>query len=84
MFYYVALAMTGAALVISHLLLRSRIGYCWLAIRESPDAAQALGINVFRYHMYAVVLSAAMSTPPVAPGLPPIAPIFSAIDAVSR
>jgi branched-chain amino acid transport system permease protein len=43
-------------------LLRSRVGYYWLAIRESPEAAQALGINIFRYKMYAVVLSAAMTS----------------------
>src|SRR5690242_4690897 len=44
MFYYVMLTMTAAAFVLCHALLRSRIGYYWLAIRESPDAAQALGI----------------------------------------
>jgi branched-chain amino acid transport system permease protein len=40
---------------------RSRAGYYWLAIRESPEAAEALGINIFRYKMYAVVLSAALT-----------------------
>jgi branched-chain amino acid transport system permease protein len=62
MFYYLALGMTIAALVLCYALLNSRIGYYWLAIRESPDAAQALGIDVFRYKMYAVVLSAAMTS----------------------
>jgi branched-chain amino acid transport system permease protein len=62
MFYYLALAMTTGAFLLCHLLLRSRMGYYWLAIRESPEAAQALGINIFRYKMYAVVISAAMTS----------------------
>jgi len=62
MFYYVMLTMTAAAFVICHLLLRSRIGYYWLAIRESPDAAQALGIDIFRAKMAAVLISAAMTS----------------------
>jgi len=62
MFYYLALAMTAAAFVLCHALLKSRAGYYWQAIRESPEAAQALGIDIFRYKMYAVVLSAAMTS----------------------
>ena len=62
MFYYLMLGLTVAAFVLCHALLRSRIGYYWLAIRESPEAAQALGVNVFRYKLYAVVISAAMTS----------------------
>ena len=62
MFYYILLAMTVGAFLLCHALLRSRAGYYWLAIRESPEAAQALGINLFRYRMYVVVLSAAMTS----------------------
>ena len=62
MFYYLMLCLTVAAFVLCHALLRSRIGYYWLAIRESPEAAQALGVNVFRYKMFAVVISAAMTS----------------------
>jgi len=62
MFYYVMLGMTAAAFIICHVLMRSRVGYYWLAIRESPEAAQALGIDIFRYKMVAVVLSAAMTS----------------------
>ena len=62
MFYYVMLTMTAAAFVLCHALLRSRIGYYWLAIRESPDAAQALGIDIFRCKMVAVIISAAMTS----------------------
>jgi len=62
MFYYLMLALTAGAFVLCHALLRSRMGYYWLAIRESPEAAQALGVNVFRCKMVAVVISAAMTS----------------------
>jgi branched-chain amino acid transport system permease protein len=61
MFYYLILALTAGALALSYLLLRSRVGYFWLAIREDEEAARALGIDTFRYKMYAVVCSAGMS-----------------------
>ena len=41
--------------LLCRLLLRSRIGYYWLAIREDEEAARALGIDTFRYKMIAVV-----------------------------
>jgi branched-chain amino acid transport system permease protein len=61
MFYYVMLALTVAAFVLCHLLLRSRIGYYWQAIREDETAARSLGIDTFRYKMYAVVISSGMT-----------------------
>ena len=61
MFYYILLVLTLAALVLSHTLLRRRIGFYWLAIREDQAAAQALGIDVFRYKIAAVAISAAMT-----------------------
>ena len=62
MFYYLMLGLTAGAFVLCHALLRSRMGYYWLAIRESPEAAQALGVNLFRYKLAAVVLSAALTS----------------------
>ena len=62
MFYYLMLGLSAGAFVLCHVLLRSRIGYYWQAIRESPEAAQALGVNVFRYKLYAVMISAAMTS----------------------
>jgi branched-chain amino acid transport system permease protein len=63
MFYYVILAMTVLAFVLCHLLLRSRIGYFWQAIREDEIAARSLGINTFRYKMLAIVVSSGMTAP---------------------
>ena len=61
MFYYVMLALTCAAFALCAWLLRSRAGYYWQAIRENEEAAQALGINTFRWKMLAVVISSAMT-----------------------
>ena len=61
MFYYVILALTVGAFALCAVLLRSRAGYYWRAIREDEAAAQALGINTFRWKMLAVTLSAAMT-----------------------
>jgi len=63
MFYYVILVFTAIAFVLCHALLRSRMGYYWLAIREDEKAARALGINTFRYKMYAIMISAGMTAP---------------------
>ena len=63
MFYYVILALTALAFVACHALLRSRVGYYWLAIREDELAARALGINTFRYKMIAIMISAGMTAP---------------------
>ena len=40
MFYYVILALTVVAFVFCHMLLRSRVGYFWQAIREDEVAAR--------------------------------------------
>lgn len=61
MFYYVMLGLAAGAFALCTWLLRSRLGYYWQAIRENEEAAQALGINTFRYKMIAVVISAAMT-----------------------
>lgn len=63
MFYYVILALTVLAFILSYLLLRSRMGYFWLAIREDEQAARSLGINTFRYKMIAIAISSGMTAP---------------------
>ncbi len=61
MFYYVMLALAASAFALCAALLRTRAGYYWQAIRENEEAAQALGINTFRWKMLAVVISSAMT-----------------------
>ena len=62
LFYYLMLAMVVAVLLLSRALIRSRIGYYWQALREDPDAAAALGVDVFRCKVAAVALSAALTS----------------------
>src|SRR5919199_1147249 len=61
MYYYAMLFLAAGALAFCALLLKSRAGYYWQAIRENEEAAQALGINTFRWKMLAVAISAAMT-----------------------
>ena len=62
MYYYSMLLLTALAFLGCYFLLKSRAGYYWQAIRENEEAAQALGINTFRWKMAAVALSAAMTS----------------------
>jgi branched-chain amino acid transport system permease protein len=61
MYYYTMLVLAAGALALCAGLLRSRAGYYWQAIREDEEAAQALGINTFRWKMLAMMISSAMT-----------------------
>src|SRR3954466_2267064 len=61
MYYYAILGLCILAFALCFFLLRSKAGYYWQAIRENEEAAQALGINTFRWKMAAVALSSAMT-----------------------
>ncbi|NVO12758.1 MAG: branched-chain amino acid ABC transporter permease [Rhodoplanes sp.] len=60
-FYYLAFALAAAAVLLTALLARSRLGYQWIAIREDETAARALGIDVFRAKLKAVLISSSMT-----------------------
>lgn len=57
-YFYVALAMLAGALLLTHRLARSRTGAYLQAIRDNEAAAATLGVNVFRYKLLAMGLSA--------------------------
>jgi branched-chain amino acid transport system permease protein len=61
MFYYIMLALTVAVFLLCRYLMGSKIGYYWQAIREDEETAQAIGIDTFRYKIYAVVISSGIS-----------------------
>ena len=61
MYYYLIMALALGALILCRFLLRSRLGYYWQAIRDDAEAAEALGVNVLRYKMYAVIFSSGMA-----------------------
>ncbi len=61
LFYYLALALAALAFALSAWLLRGRLGFYFRAIRDNEEAARAAGVDVFRYKMYALQISAAMT-----------------------
>jgi branched-chain amino acid transport system permease protein len=61
LFYYVMLALAVGAFGLCRLLLDSRLGRYWLAIREDAEAAQAVGVPVLKCKMLAVTISAALT-----------------------
>jgi branched-chain amino acid transport system permease protein len=52
-YYEVFLVLVVLFVVISRRVRHSRLGRAWLAIREDEDTAQAMGIRVRRYKLYA-------------------------------
>lgn len=61
MYYYAILVLAAGAFLGCYFLLKSKAGYYWQAIRENEEAAQALGINTFRWKMLAVAISSGMT-----------------------
>ena len=61
-YYYIALAMTCAALLTTYLVDRSKIGFYFRAIKGDQDAARSLGISHTKYKAYAMVLSAGLTS----------------------
>lgn len=61
MFYYFALALAVLGFLASAWLLRGRLGFYFRAIRDNEEAACAAGVDVFRYKIYAVQISAGMT-----------------------
>ncbi len=61
LFYYLGFALAAAGALFAAVLTRSRLGYRWLAVREDPEAARAVGIDIFRAKLSAVVISSAMT-----------------------
>jgi branched-chain amino acid transport system permease protein len=61
LFYYLGLALAAASVALVAWLTRTRLGYRWLAVREDEAAARALGIDVFRAKMAAVLISSALT-----------------------
>ena len=60
-YYYIALLMLLAILFIEIKLVKSRIGYYFIAIREDEVLAESLGINTFKYKLLAMIISAALT-----------------------
>jgi branched-chain amino acid transport system permease protein len=61
-YFWIALALTVAGLLISIAFLRSRRGRFAVAVRDDEDAAAALGIPVMRAKLLTIAVSAAISS----------------------
>ena len=60
-YYYIILAFLLLALVICYFVANSKMGYYFRAIKESHDVAEVLGVNVVRYRLIAIMVSAFLS-----------------------
>ena len=59
-YYYIILAFLALACVVVWRLDRSRIGFYFRAIRDEPEAASSLGVNVTLYKSFAFMISAGL------------------------
>jgi branched-chain amino acid transport system permease protein len=60
-YYWIALALVGAAMLATRAIDRSRLGAYLAAIRENENAAKALGIDTLKVKLEAITLSAAIT-----------------------
>ena len=60
--YYIGLGFLVLACLVVAWLERSKIGLYFRAIREEPEAASSLGVNLSRYKLVAIMLSAAFTS----------------------
>ncbi len=59
---YIIMAFLLLALAVGRLVSTSKMGYYFRAIKESHEVAQVLGVNVVRYRLYAIMLSAFLTS----------------------
>jgi branched-chain amino acid transport system permease protein len=60
-YYYIMLAFLILALIVCYFVATSKMGYYFRAIKESHDVAEVLGVNVVRYRLVAIMISAFLS-----------------------
>jgi branched-chain amino acid transport system permease protein len=60
-FYYIILLIAAATFIAVRQIIRSRLGYYFVAIREDQDAAESLGINTTLYKTIALCVSAVIT-----------------------
>ncbi|MFM0629636.1 branched-chain amino acid ABC transporter ATP-binding protein/permease [Paraburkholderia xenovorans] len=57
-YYWLVAALLVASLIVVHRVLRSHLGRAFEALRDSPIASDCMGVSVYRYKVYAFVISA--------------------------
>ena len=57
-YYYMVAALMVVSLVVVHRILKSNLGRAFEALRDSPIASDCMGVSVYRYKVYAFIISA--------------------------
>ena len=61
-YYYIMLAFLLLAVAVCRWVSTSKMGYYFRAIKESHEIAQVLGVDVVRYRLYAIMISAFLTS----------------------
>ncbi len=61
-YYYIMLLFLLLALAVCYWVSTSKMGYYFRAIKESHEIAEVLGVNVVRYRLYAIMISAFLTS----------------------
>ncbi|WP_233867352.1 branched-chain amino acid ABC transporter ATP-binding protein/permease [Paraburkholderia adhaesiva] len=57
-YYWLVAALMVVSLIVVHRVLKSHLGRAFEALRDSPIASDCMGVSVYRYKVYAFVISA--------------------------
>ncbi|MFT5532042.1 MAG: branched-chain amino acid transport system permease protein [Burkholderiaceae bacterium] len=60
-FFYLVAAMMVLSLIVVDRILKSHLGRAFQALRDSPIASDCMGVSVYRYKVYAFVISAGLA-----------------------
>ncbi len=60
-YFYLVAALMVISLIVVHRILRSNLGRAFEALRDSPIASDCMGVSVYRYKVYAFVISAGLA-----------------------
>ena len=61
-YYYIVLGFLLLAVAVCYWVSTSKMGYYFRAIKESHEIAQVLGVDVVRYRLYAIMISAFLTS----------------------
>ena len=57
-YYYIVLALAAVNFLVVRWVLKSKLGFYFLAIREDQDCAESLGIDTTKYKLFSLLISA--------------------------
>ncbi len=60
-YYYLVLAMAALSVLLSALILYSRVGRVLLSIRQNETLSEAVGVETWRYKLFAFIVSASLA-----------------------